>query len=78
MKNQTSSKATVILQGSYRASDRDRAYRIVKSEQGSLSVETEKDLDAMGEIIWLNNNSFNTQCSVEKTILTELVTRAKL
>lgn len=67
----------IVLESTYRASDRDRAWRIIENSHG-LQVEVEHERDGMGGIVWRGNNDFNALCSVGGSILRQLVEMAGL
>ena len=68
-------KTGVILEGKYNG---NKAYRIIRSSSGTLTVEYEMSRAAMGEIVWTTSSSFEGNRDMEKTLLQELVERAEL
>jgi hypothetical protein len=71
------SAAAVVLEGEYRASDRQRAYRIVKNGE-RLIVESERDKDALGNVVWEGDNQLNAQGGVGQAVLKALAVKAGL
>ena len=69
--------AKIVFESTYRASDAERNYRIVR-DGDAIHVEVAIGNDKMGQPIWDARNNFNAQCSLGGDILRKLLEKAGL